>query len=345
MVDVYNLKLDLNWSLIAVLSKIDRFDASWTTLEKKEGQSLRQLKSIATVRSVGASTRIEGSKMNNEEVDRFLNSVSIDKLEDRDSQEVKGYFDVMNEISDAYDQIRISENEIKGLHNLLLKYSQKDDWHKGNYKQHSNSVEATAADGSTQIVFQTTPPGYETEDAMRSLVKWYIDDQETHPLIKCAIFSYEFVSIHPFQDGNGRMSRLIANLLLLKNGYKWIQYVSFEHEIESKKLEYYRVLRMCQAERPNEDVSPWVIFFMNSLVNIQDQLMKKLDQSGSESSLTPKERSILTLISSYPGIKSGTISEKLKIPKPTTKKILKKLVDSNLLEKHGIGRSTNYSIK
>lgn len=345
MQNVYNLKLNLNWAVISQLSKIDRFDASWSAIERKEGQSLKQLKSIATVRSVGASTRIEGSKMNDEEVDKLLSDFSVDKLQDRDSQEVTGYFEVLNEISDAYQEIQITENELKGLHNLMLKQSQKDEWHKGDYKQHSNSVKATAADGSTKVVFQTTPPGYETEDAMRNLVQWYSADQEIHPIIKSAIFSYEFVTIHPFQDGNGRMSRLLSNLLLLKNGYKWIQYVSFEHEIENRKSEYYKHLRHCQAQRPHEDVSTWVMFFMDALINIQDHLMKKLERSGIESNLNPREKSILTLISNYPGIKSGIISEKLNVPNPTTKKILKRLYEANLIEKHSIGRGTNYTIR
>jgi len=344
MIKVYKLELDLNWKLINSLSKIDRFDASWGSIEKKEGQSLKQLKSIATVRSVGASTRIEGSKMSNEEVDLLLQNLTIDKLEDRDRQEVAGYFEVLDEISNSYEHMIITENEIKGLHNQLLKYSQKDQWHKGEYKQHSNNVEATSANGTTQIVFQTTPPGYETEDAMRSLIEWYRNDNETHTIIKCAIFSYEFVSIHPFQDGNGRLSRLIASLLLLKNGYKWIQYVSFEHEIENRKPEYYRELRRCQAQRPNENITTWVNFFMSALINIQEQLMKKLEQTGIESGLSPKEKSILSFISNYPGCKSGAIANKLKIPNPTVKKILRKLIDIKLIEKHGVGPGTNYSI-
>lgn len=344
MIKVFNFDLDINWKLINTLSQIDRFDASWSSIEKKEGQSLKQLKSIATVRSVGASTRIEGSKMSDEEVDLLLSDLSIDKLEDRDSQEVAGYFDVLDEISNSYENIRITENELKGLHNQLLKYSQKDQWHKGDYKQHSNNVEAKHADGATQIVFQTTPPGYETEDAMRNLVEWYINDSETHSLIKSAIFSYEFVSIHPFQDGNGRLSRLIASLLLMKNGYKWIQYVSFEHEIEHRKPEYYRELRRCQAQRPNENVTTWIIFFMSALLNIQEQLMNKLKQTGIESSLSPKEKSVLAIIANYPGCKSGTIAKKLNIPSPTVKKILRSLTDINLIEKHGIGPGTNYTI-
>jgi len=342
---VYIFRLNLDWDLLRTISKIDRFDASWTSIEKREGQSLRQLKNIATVRSVGASTRIEGSKMSNEEVKALLDNLEITKIEERDAQEVVGYFEVLELITENYNEIEITESNIKNLHNLLLKHSYKDQWHKGNYKQHSNAVEATLLDGTKQIIFQTTNAGYETEDAMRNLVEWYNSETEIHPLVKSAIFSYEFVSIHPFQDGNGRLSRLLATLLLLKNGYKWIQYVSFEHEIESRKSEYYLKLRHCQAQRPNEDITEWVNFFFSALLNIQEQLMNKLEIKGTKAKLSPREKAILTYIENNPGSKSGEIANKLQIPNPTVKRILTKLANENLIEKYGIGAGTNYSIK
>ena len=343
--NVYNFKIDIDWKLINIISQIDRFDASWTTIEKKEGQSLKQLKSIATVRSVGASTRIEGSKMSDEEVTILLEKIDIAKLEDRDSQEVVGYFTAFDIISESYTNIDISENSLKNLHNILMKYNKKDDWHKGKYKQHSNAVEANFPDGTKQIVFKTTEPGFATENAMENLINWYNNDSTTHPLVKCSLFTYEFLSIHPFQDGNGRLSRLISSLLLLKNGYKWIQYVSFEHEIENRKSEYYRILMSCQSQRPNENVSEWGNFFFNSLKNIQEQLILKLKQSGVEIKLSPREKSILTFIGNNAGCKSGEIANKLGIPSPTIKRILPILIEKNLIEKHGNGASTNYSIK
>jgi Fic family protein len=342
---VYNFKIELDWNLIGIISKIDRFDASWTTIERKEGQSLKQLKSIATVRSVGASTRIEGSKMSDEEVTILLQKLDITKLEDRDSQEVVGYFEAFDIISESFASIAVSENSIKNLHNILMKFSKKDEWHKGNYKQHSNAVEAKYPDGTKQIVFQTTDAGFATEDAMRNLIIWYETDSITHPLVKCSLFTYEFLSIHPFQDGNGRLSRLISTLLLLKNGYNWIQYVSFEHEIENRKPEYYSVLRSCQAQRPNENVSDWGNFFFDALKNIQEQLMQKLEQSSVEIQLSPKQKSILTFIGNNAGCKSGDIAKKLGIPIPTIKRILPDLIEKNLIEKHGIGPGTNYAIK
>ena len=342
---VHTFKINIDWELIRLISQIDRFDASWTTIEKKEGQSLKQLKSIATVRSVGASTRIEGSKMSDEEVEVLLKEIDITKIADRDSQEVLGYFETLDVISESNADISITESSLKNLHNILMKYSKKDEWHKGDYKQHSNAVEAKLPDGTRQIIFQTTEAGFPTQDAMRLLIDWYMNDNETHPLVKCALFAYEFVSIHPYQDGNGRLSRLISTLLLLKHGYKWIQYVSFEHEIENRKSEYYRVLRSCQTQRPNEDVTEWIRFFFVALGNIQKQLMIKLESKGIETRLSPREKSILTFIENNAGCKSGDIARKLGIPNPTVKRILPELIKNNLIEKYGAGPGTNYSIK
>ncbi len=341
---VYTFNLNLDWKLIETISTIDRFDASWSSIEKREGNSLKQLKTVATIKSVGASTRIEGSNMSNEEVEVLLSNIDISKMKDRDQQEVLGYFNALDLISESYKDIEITEGNIKNLHNVLLKYSKKDDWHRGDYKQQSNVVEATHTDGTKQVIFRTTEPGLETKEAMKSLIKWYRTDNQTHPLVKCALLTYDFLSIHPFQDGNGRLSRLLSTLLLLKNGYKWIEYVSFENEIEHRKNEYYRVLKTCQQNRPNENVDAWVNFFFDSLLSIQEQLINKLEISGVETKLSPREKSILVFIGNNPGCKSGVIAEKLGIPNPTVKRILPNLIEKNLIEKHGNGPGTNYTL-
>ncbi|EMS31296.1 Filamentation induced by cAMP protein Fic [Mariniradius saccharolyticus AK6] len=343
-IEVYSFKLNINWKLINFISQIDRFDASWTAIERREGQSLKELKNIATVRSVGASNRIEGNRMSDEEVDVLLQKIDITKLTDRDSQEVVGYFEVLDLISESYENINLTESHIKSLHNSLLRYSDKDQWHKGNYKAHSNAVEASFPDGTREIIFQTTEAGFATEDAIRALLNWYNSETEIHPLIKIASFVYDFLSIHPFQDGNGRLSRLVSTLLLLKNGYKWIQYVSFEHEIENRKNEYYQVLRSCQAKRPHEDITVWIQFFLSCISNIQSKLLVKLNTTGVEAQISPKEKSIFTIIQNRPNIQSGEISEKLAIPLPTVKRVLSELVNKGLIEKQGSGRNVSYTI-
>ena len=339
---IHTLKLALGMKLMTELSKIDRFDASWATIEKREGSSLKQLKSIATVRSVGASTRIEGSKMTDDEVAVLIEKLSISKLEERDEQEVIGYFEALDTITENYESIPISESQIKYLHKILMLYGDKDAWHRGNYKQVSNAVEANLVDGTKQIVFRTTEPGLATQDAMIQLFEWYHSDKETIPLVKAALFVYEFLSIHPFQDGNGRLSRLLGSLLLLKNGYSWIQYVSFEHEIESRKSEYYKVLMQTQRNRPGENVTDWLTFFISCLINIQEQLLVKLAESRTDRPVSQREKRILFFIQNHAGSGSGDISKKLDMALPTVKKSLAELVLKGIIAKEGRGKSTGY---
>lgn len=283
--------------------------------------------------------------MTDDEVEALIRNLEIAKLEERDQQEVAGYFEALDLVSESYRDIEITEGNLKNLHNLLLKYSEKDAWHKGGYKQVSNEVQSTNRDASKYTIFKTTELGLATEEAMRNLVEWYKTDTEAHPLVRAATFVYDFLSIHPFQDGNGRLSRLLATLLLLKLGYSWIEYVSFEHEIENRKTEYYRVLMNCQWQRPGEDIHDWVLFFLDCLANIQGLLMKKLDTQNVASRMSPRERKIYQFIDNHPGAKSGEIAEKLGIPLPTVKRLLSDMVASKLLQKHGTGAGTNYSIE
>ncbi len=339
---IHTLKLDLGMKLMTELSKIDRFDATWTSIEKREGAILKQLKSIATVRSVGASTRIEGSKMTDDEVAVLIDKLSVSKLEERDQQEVIGYFEALDTITENYKSIGISESQIKNLHKILMQYGEKDAWHRGNYKQVSNAVEANLIDGTKQVVFRTAEPGIATQDAMMMLFEWYNSDTETIPLVKAALFVYEFLSIHPFQEGNGRLSRLLGSLLLLKTGYSWIQYVSFEHEIENRKTEYYKVLMQTQRNRPGENVTDWLRFFISCLINIQEQLMIKLEENKTEKPILQRDKRILFFIQNHAGCSSGEISKKLDLALPTVKKSLGDLVSKGIITKEGQGKSTGY---
>ena len=339
---VHTFSIALTMTLVKLINKVDRFDATWSSIEKREGQSLKHLKAIATVRSVGSSTRIEGSKMTDAEVEVLIDKLKVSTLEERDEQEVAGYFETLNVIGESYNDIDVTEGNLKNLHKILLGHSEKDAWHRGKYKQVSNAVEANHTDGRRQVIFKTSEPGIETEEAMKRLIEWYQSDFDTLPLVKSAIFIYEFLSIHPFQDGNGRLSRLLGTLLLLKQGYTWIQYMSFEYEIESRKAEYYKVLMQTQRQRPGEKVDEWVIFFLNCLLKIQDLLMEKLESKESTSPLSQKEKNILGFIESHPGTKSGEIARKLNIPLPTVKRILNTMVEYKIISKYSVGPGTNY---
>lgn len=334
-----------NWMQVTQqLSQLDRFDANWKAIERREHKTLKELKSMATVRSVGASTRIEGSRMSDKEVEILIDNLDINKLSDRDEQEVVGYHETLNLVGESYRDIPIGESGIKQLHNILMKYSTKDTYHKGQYKINSNRVERTEVDGTKTTIFETTQPGWATQEAMAQLINWYNNDSSTHPLIRTALFIYEFLSIHPFQDGNGRLSRLLTTLLLMKGGYVWIEYVSFEYEIEHRKRDYYKTLMEAQRNRPGEDVTEWVLFFLDCLKNIQDQLLDKIKQKEQRESVSVREQQIYNLIENNSGISSGEIAKKLKIPNPTVKRILSDLQAMRNLVVHGAGRGTRYSI-
>lgn len=337
--------IPLNWmDLTQQLSQLDRFDAKWQAIERREQKALKELKSIATVRSIGASTRIEGSQLSDTEVEVLIRNLDISKLSDRDQQEVAGYYDALNIISESYRDISVAESSIKHLHNILMKHSSKDAYHKGNYKINSNRVERTESNGQKTVIFETTAPGFATQDVMEQLISWYNNDSSTHPLIRAAVFVYDFLSIHPFQDGNGRLSRLLTTLLLMKSGYVWIEYVSFEHEIEHRKKEYYKSLMDAQRNRPGEDVTQWVTFFLDCLKNIQHQLLEKLKAKEKREALGVREIQIYSLIENNPGISSGEIAARLNIPVSSVKRILSDLVAMRNLIVHGAGRGTSYSI-
>ncbi len=256
---------------------IDSYGNNWnsgTRLHNTFG--LNTLKNIATIESIGSSTRIEGASLNNKEVKDLISSIKITKLETRDEQEIIGYHRVLRTILENYSKIEISENYINQLHGILLKYSNKDQFHRGNYKTLSNQVIANHPNGDKHIIFKTTDP-HLVKVEMENLIFWVNErfkKEDLHPLLAIATFIYEFLSIHPYQDGNGRLARLLTTLLLLKKNYTFIQYFSFESIIESTKEEYYSSLMKGQKNRNSkkEKIDVWVIYFLKCLNNLTKNL-------------------------------------------------------------------------
>ena len=251
---------------------------------------LKELKQIATIESIGSSTRIEGATMTNDEVKDFIRSIKITSFKSRDEQEVFGYYEVLSLILKSFRDIPLTENNIHHLHKLLLRESSKDSHHRGNYKKLSNKVVAFNYPGGHQkVIFATTTSPHLVAVEMTALVDWTkknLAEGELHPLIVIATVVYEFLSIHPYQDGNGRMSRLLTTLLLLQNGYDFMEYSSMEYEIEKRKAEYYRVLMGTQKHRgTNEELlGNWLLFFLDCLekciLKLEDQYAKIRDKKG-----------------------------------------------------------------
>lgn len=333
-----------------LISEIDIFKGSWKILEKTKSSHLKELRKIATIESIGSSTRIEGSVLTDREVEKLLHSVKISKLEKRDEQEVVGYYDVLEIILENYGDLPLTERYLHQLHGLLLKHSDKDQTHKGKYKNLSNQVVANYPDGTQRTIFRTTEP-HLTASEITTLLQWTnerLENKDLHPLLIVSTFVYEFLSIHPYQDGNGRLSRLLTTLLMLKLDYQFIQYVSFEHVIENKKSDYYRALMDGQKNRYKEEelIDKWVLFFLERLVELTKRLEAKYERYNKLLiDLNQRQQQILAYIKDNKTAQIKAIEEHLKdYSRNTIKKDLSYLVDEDLLTKVGAGRGVKYYV-
>lgn len=332
------------------LSVLDTFKGSWKIKESQQGQYLKELRKIATIESTGSSTRIEGAKLSDKEVEKLLASVKIIRFDSRDEQEVAGYYDALEVILDNYANIEMSERHVHQLHGILLKHSDKDLSHRGNYKQSSNKVVANYPDGTQRVLFDPTPP-HLTPIEMQQLIGWLnerIEKQDMHPLVLIAGFVYEFLSIHPYKDGNGRLSRLLTTLLMMKQDYHFIQYVSFENVIESSKEEYYLVLMEGQQNRykDNERISAWVLYFMQCLITLTERLDAKYETySRLKTALNKRQQHVLDFIRDNEPAQIADIEKALgQYSRNTLKKDLAYLVREKLLLKTGNRKGTRYHI-
>ena len=335
-------------NLINKISAIDLFKGKWQTLEKRETKYLKELRRIATIESIGSSTRIEGAKLTDEAIEKLLNNIKVSKFVSRDEQEIIGYYRTLELILENYENIILSENYIQQLHSILLKESKKDQRHRGEYKKVTNKVIAKYPDGVERVIFNTTEP-HLVDKEMSELIDWInkqFDDQSIHPLFIIATFIYEFLSIHPFQDGNGRLSRLLTTLLFMKHGYEFIQYISFEHIIEEKKKEYYKALMSGQQNRykENENIYEWILFFLTSIENLITKLEIKYQKySNKQSYLNSRQLELMQLIKSCQPLKISDIAMKMeKYSINTLKKDIQYLLAEKLIEKIGKGRGTIY---
>jgi len=346
-----NFDFHTNHLILKLISFIDSFKGKWNIVESKENVFLNELRKIATIESIGSSTRIEGAKLSNEEIQKLIGNVKITELKTRDEQEVVGYFDALEIIYENYTNINISKNYIQQLHQILLKYSKKDERHRGIYKNLSNKVVANYPDGTQRVIFKTTAP-HLVEVEMENLIEWtneHLISKKLHPLIVTGLFIYEFLSIHPFQDGNGRLSRLLTNLLLLKNNYLFIQYVSFENLIEQKKKLYYEALMDAQKDRYSEieRVDKWMLFFLQSIESLIQRLEQKYDVYKSKGCyLNERQKKIKEFISNNQPIKLFDISKSMpEVSINTIKKDLQYMKTLQVIESVGKNKGTVYMLK
>ncbi len=335
--------------ILKLIAEIDEFKGAWLQVGRLSPDRLSSLKRVATIESIGSSTRIEGAKLSDKEIEALLKHADTKNFATRDEQEVAGYADVCELICEHFQAIPLTESQIKDLHARLLHYSNKDDGHRGHYKKIPIRIEAFDPNGkSIGILFETVSP-FETPIRMQELLAWINDALETkelHPLIIIALFVVIFLAIHPFQDGNGRLSRLLTTLLMLKCGYNYCPYSSLESVIEANKEGYYLSLQRSQKSWQNKmpDWNSWLLFFLQCLQRQKQHLAVKLEKEQIlAKTLPPLSQQIVALIREHSRLTITEIATLTGSNRNTLKKVLTTLVKGNYLTQNGKGKGTWYT--
>lgn len=335
-------------NILELIDKIDLLKSKWVNGAKLDQQTLGNLKKSILITSTGASTRIEGSELSDEDVERLMRGLSMQKFKDRDKQEARGYFDLLTNVFESYKSIPFAESTIKFFHRELLKYSEKDELHRGEYKKDENKVAMVSSTGEPiEILFDTTAP-WLTPKEMQELVEWTQTaflEKENHPIIIIGNFLVEFLHIHPFTDGNGRLSRILSNLLMLQHGYEYIPYVSQEKLIEDNKPEYYIALRSSQKTlgTDKEDISAWLTFFLKIVLEQSERAINIISHKEVSKLLSPQQNIVWEYIDKQnKTVTPLEISQETGIPRPTINQVLNKLLQLKWIERIGIGRTTRY---
>ncbi len=336
-------------NILTLIASIDELKGRWTAGANLHPQILGRLKQSVLITSTGASTRIEGAKLSDSDVEDLMRGISMQKFKDCDAQEVKGYYELLKNVFDSWQSIKLNEGTIKHFHQEILKYVEKDTFHRGQYKITENKVQMVDAKGNiVGTIFETTPV-YLTPIEMQELVEWTIKtikEQKYHPLLIIANFVVEFLKIHPFRDGNGRLSRILTNLLMLQAGYLYMPYVSHEKLVEEKKQGYYVALRKTQITFKSEksDLIPWLTFFLNIILDQSKQAVDLLNADNVEKTLSGKQLAVLEYLEKIKEATPGDIAENTKVARPTVNQVLEKLISIKKIERIGMGRSTRYRI-
>lgn len=348
MIGIHSLKITPK--ILSLIAEIDEFKGAWRALGVLEPERLLALKKIATIESIGSSTRIEGSNLSDRDVEALLSNLKIKSLKTRSEQEVAGYAELMEFILQSWESVHISENHIKQLHRDLLRYSKKDAYHRGKYKTVSNKVIAFDTKGKqVGVIFKPATP-FDTPRLMKELVVWLkeaLETQSVHSLLAIAIFIVVFLQIHPFQDGNGRLSRILTNFLLLYSGYTYVSYSSLENIIEHNKKSYYLSLRKTQKTiyTKNPNWQPWVIFFLQVLQKQMKRLVKKIEYEKTILSRLPAlSVKIIEYAREQGRVTIGDVMKVTGMSRNTLKEHFRALVKKRHLVKHGHGRGAWYSL-
>lgn len=346
-----HLPAEVTEAVYSMIAEIDTVKNTYALTDRLLPQTIERLTQSVIITSTGASNRIEGNRLRDDAVEALYRTMRIRSFKTRDEEEVAGYLEMLERIFEHSGDIAISESHILQLHKDMLAYSEKDQGHKGRYKFGPNRVEAKDKRGKVVgVVFDPTPP-HLTEKEMRDLVGWYEWAQAgkfRHPLILTANFIFEFLAIHPFQDGNGRTSRLLTNLMLLHNGYRFTSLVSHEKLIERSKADYYLALNRTQRvwKTKKESIDPWLLYIFEIFREQAREAQGILEQDQFEYLLSEKQLVFWTWAQNLQGreFKRGDAIKALGFAPRTTEQIIRKFLDLKKLVKLGQGRASRYRL-
>lgn len=333
--------------IVSKIAKIDELKGQWISGARLSPQVLGRLKRSVLITSTGASTRIEGARLADADIEKLMRGLNVQKFTNRDKQEVKGYYELLENVFNSWKGLNFNESLIKHFHQELLKYAEKDQGHRGEYKKGENKVHMIDGAGqSIGILFDTTP-AYLTPGQMRDLVEWTqkkLEESKYHPLLVIGNFLVEFLKIHPFSDGNGRLSRVLTNLLLLQAGYLYMPYVSHEKLIEDNKPNYYIALRRSQKTigAKEESITVWLDFFLDIVLKQSQMAVELLSKENIEKILSEKQLIIWQYLDRVKETSTGDVARNTNIARPTVKQALEVLVKLKKIERIGLGRSARY---
>lgn len=336
------------------LTLIERFHGAFEKGHRLNPKFVTSLKKTTIITSSGASTRIEGAILSDAQIKEFLDKgCKISKMSSRSEREVAGYVKALNFIYDNFSELEISEKNIRELHQILTSELADDQLPKkqrGAYKDITNHVvERNLETGKEIVWFKTMPPGPQTEVAMSNLVKFFnnmVKSGEVPSLILTATFVVHFLAIHPFRDGNGRLSRLLTIWILLRLGYEWVQFASHEKVIEDNKEGYYLALRETQNSFNKTLVKydPWIDFFCDMIFQQTKIIEGLLKKESPVSSMNQNEIAVYEILKSNGECNIGFILEQVDMTRAGLKTLLKRMLESGHLKSKGAGKATVYYI-
>lgn len=328
--------------LLGLVAQLHEYKGRQEMYLRQKPADLDRLIEIAKIQSTEASNEIEGIRTTNTRLKQLVQDKTTPH--NRDEQEIMGYRDVLNTIHENYEYIPVRSSYILQLHRDLYRYSEKSIG--GQFKNSQNFISAVDANGRAFILFEPLPP-YETPAAIDSICENYnrvSAAQEIDDLILIPVFIHDLLCIHPFNDGNGRMSRLLTTLLLYRAGYVIGRYISLESKIAQNKDLYYATLEQCQTgwHENQEDPTPFIKYLLRIILAAYRDFEERIDiVGGRQNAVAIVRRAVSGRIGKF--TKSELLELCPTISRTSVEGALRQLIKEGAISRHGSGRATFYT--